>query len=154
MDAARARLVAKELQFAHSADGGPLYFHGASMLPLLQEGDEVVVEPVVWDDIAPGDIVTYRFEDKFPTRRVARKSKDRLVVSCDHWPTARFDLRRDDVLGRAVARRRDGAWLRDTDEEWRRARRVALARSRPSVLRRVIRRIDRWLTPAGASPPS
>jgi hypothetical protein len=113
------RLIAKELQLEKSSRERTLYFHGESMRPLLIEGDLVVVEPVEWDDIRPGDIVTYRYLERFPTRRVMRKSKDALYLWCDNWPDRHYSCTRSDVLGRAVARSRDGAWLHATDRDWR-----------------------------------
>lgn len=124
----RARLIAKELQLAISSPQRTLYFHGESMRPLLIEGDEVVVEPVDWNRIRPGDIITYRYLDRFPTRRVIRKSATGLDLWCDNWPDRFFTAARADVLGRAIARRRNGVWLTVRDGEWARARRTALRR--------------------------
>ncbi|HXJ78972.1 MAG TPA: S24/S26 family peptidase [Candidatus Methylomirabilis sp.] len=96
-------------------------FHGNSMLPFVRDGDRLIVEPVVWREIARGDLVTYRFEDKFPTRRVARKGRNSILLWCDNWPDRRFRARRHDVLGRVVTRERDGARLHASDDEWRAA---------------------------------
>ena len=126
--ASRSRLIAKELQVAVSSSRRTLYFHGESMRPLLVEGDEVVVEPVAWERIRRGDIITYRYLDRFPTRRVVGKSEDRLDLYCDNWPGRSFTTTRNDVLGRAIARKRDGAWLTVNDREWKRARRTAMIR--------------------------
>ena len=126
--AARSRLIAKELQVAVSSSKRTLYFHGESMRPLLVEGDEVVVEPVAWERIRRGDIITYRYLDRFPTRRVVGKSEDRLDLYCDNWPGRSFTTTRTDVLGRAIARKRDGVWLTVNDREWKRARRTAMIR--------------------------
>ena len=124
----KTRLIAKELQVAVSSPNRTLHFHGESMRPLLVEGDEVVVEPVAWNRIRIGDIITYRYLDRFPTRRVVHKRNDRLELWCDNWPDRSFTAMRDDVLGRAIARRREGVWLTAAGREWRRARRRALAR--------------------------
>lgn len=124
----RTRLIAKELQLAISSPHRTLYFHGESMRPLLIEGDEVVVEPVEWDRIRVGDIITYRYLDRFPTRRVIRKSDTGLDLWCDNWPDRAFTASRGDVLGRAIARRRNGVWVTARDGEWARARRTALRR--------------------------
>jgi hypothetical protein len=117
-----ARLVAKELQVEASSSRHTLYFHGESMRPFLVEGDEVVVEPVAWHDIAIGDVITYRYLDRFPTRRVMRKSRDDLLLWCENWPRRHYKARRADVLGRAVARRRGDDWLTRDDREWQQAR--------------------------------
>jgi hypothetical protein len=139
MDSVKARRAARELQLLVPAPSDrrahTVVFHGLSMLPLLQEGDEVAVEPVPWEAIRVGDIVTYRQDDKFPTRRVVHKEADRLVLWCENWPTLRFSAGRDEVLGRAVARRRAGVWLRARDAAWRVARWRALARYHSRRLR-------------------
>jgi hypothetical protein len=141
----KARLIAKELQVAASAPDRTLYFHGESMRPLLVEGDEVIVQPIAWERIRIGDIVTYRYLDRFPTRRVVRKHADRLDLWCDNRPTRRFSALRQDVLGLATARRRDGSWLCDRDPEWKRARTTALARwYRLVVLPPLYRRFRRY----------
>jgi hypothetical protein len=118
----KTRLIAKELQVATSSPQRTLYFHGQSMRPFLVEGDEVIVEPVRWGQIRLGDIITYRYLDRFPTRRVVRKSGSTLTLWCDNWPWQTFSAAREDVLGRAVARRRDAVWLRCNQLEWKRAR--------------------------------
>ncbi len=122
----RARLIAKELQLAASSRQRTLYFHGESMRPFLIEGDEVIVEPVGWNRIALGDVITYRYLDRFPTRRVIRKTEEGLTLWCENWPWRTFSTSREDVLGRAVARRRGEAWLNARELAWRKARWVAL----------------------------
>ena len=118
----RARLIAKELQLATSGERRTLYFHGESMRPFLVEGDELIVEPVSWSQIRIGDVITYRYLDRFPTRRVVRRSKDGLILWCDNWPWRTFSASRNDVLGKAVARRRNQAWLKSGQLEWKWAR--------------------------------
>lgn len=141
------RLVAKELRLTLSSPTRTVRFHGESMRPFLGEGDRVVVEPVAWEAIRVGDIITYRFEEKFPTRRVVAIGDDRLELWCDNWPRLRFEARREDVLGRAVARRRAGeAWLRSTDEAWKHRTRRALAAYRRERWRRFRRRVRQGLS--------
>ena len=118
-------LLAKELQLELSSRGRRLYFHGESMRPFLVEGDEVMVEPIAFDDIRIGDVVTYRFRDRFPTRRVVRKHDRGLDLWCENWPGRRFVCAREDVLGRAVARGRGGVWVERGGHEWEAARRKA-----------------------------
>ncbi len=128
------KLIAQELQIELSSESRTLYFHGESMRPFLGEGDEMVVEPVKWKDIRTGDIVTCRFEDKYPTRRVVWKTRRGLHLWCENWPNRRFYAHRSDLLGRAVARERDGEWITRWDPEWKRARRAALASHRRKVV--------------------
>jgi hypothetical protein len=122
-----ARLAAKELQLSLSSETRTLHFHGESMRPFLVEGDAVVVAPVAWDDIRIGDVVTYRKDEKFPTRRVVRRSRNGLFLWCENWPAREFFAARGDLLGRAVARQRGGEWVTWRDAEWASARRAALA---------------------------
>lgn len=110
-----------ELQLAH-ADRRLAYFHGLTMLPLLREGDEVQTESVHWRDVRIGDVVTYRFEDKFPTRRVVAidRATRRFVIMGDSIPGRReYIVPFEDVLARVVRRRRDGQWLEATSATWR-----------------------------------
>ncbi len=132
------RLIAKELQLEVSSKQRTLYFHGESMRPFLVEGDEVVVEPVEWDSIRPGDVITYRYLDRFPTRRVVRKTGDGLLLWCENWPDRWFRAARGDVLGRAVARRRGRAWLAASDPAWKLARLSATLTWELRHIRRVV----------------
>lgn len=136
----RVRLLAQELQLLRSRQMD-VRFHGLSMLPFLREGDRVVVEPVAWDDIRPGDLITYRDADRFPTRRVVSKRSSRLVLWCDNWPDLRYRVPRDQVLGRAAARERDGAWLGREDPEWQAATGRALAAFRARRPRHALRQL-------------
>ena len=156
--AEKPRLIAKELQVAVSGRDRTLYFHGESMRPLLDEGDEVVVEPVEWEALHLGDIVTYRHLDRFPTRRIVGKSADRLELWCDNWPDRFFAAERADVLGRATARRRGARWVSARSWEWRRARWLALARHArlvrlPPLYWRLRGRIGRVLRALGLRRP-
>jgi hypothetical protein len=119
-------LIAKELQLELSSRSRRLYFHGESMRPFLVEGDEVVVEPISIADLRVGDVVTYRYRDKFPTRRVVRKHERGLDLWCENWPARRYLCAPEDVLGVAVARGRDGTWISQRSPEWTAARRKAL----------------------------
>lgn len=120
------RVIAKELQVAISSQERTLFFHGESMRPFLVEGDEVIVEPVAWGQIRIGDIITYRYLDRFPTRRVVRKTATGLILWCDNWPWRVFSAASGDVLGRATARRRGHTWLSSKHFAWHQARWTAL----------------------------
>jgi hypothetical protein len=92
------------------------------MRPLLQEGDEVETESVSWQTIRAGDVVTYRFEDKFPTRRVIviDRERRRFIIMGDSIPGRReYLVPFDDVLARVVRRRRDAHWLEASSFTWR-----------------------------------
>src|SRR5262245_33099450 len=141
MEPGRLRLIAQELQLAHSARLDPVLFHGRSMLPFLRDGDELVVTPVRWEDIRLGDILTYRFEDKFPTRRVVARRPTSLRMRADHWPGLEYAVDRGEVLGRVVARGRHGVVITSEDWRWTRWSRLILARYRA---RRTLSPARRW----------
>ena len=129
MQAHRARRIAQELQLSGSSNHQLAHFHGKTMLPFLREGDQMAVAPVAWEDIRVGDILTYRFLERYPTRRVTQIRRDELVLKGDSISgLPEFVVAREDVLGRAEARLRDGVWCRRSDWAWRRATYSALAR--------------------------
>jgi len=132
--------VAQGLQLlrSHQMD---VRFHGDSMLPFLYDGDRVIVEAVDWNDIRVGDLIAYRLEDKFPTRRVVRRGGDSLLLWCDNWPDLRFRVRREQVLGRAIARERDGTRLHRSDGEWNAATDRGLAIFRRWRARRTLKTV-------------
>lgn len=83
--------------------------------------------------------MTFRLDDCFPTYRVVRCDPGRLVLRGDSWPEREFHAWPEDVLGRAIARRRDGVWLSRDDPAWRRLRLLALGRYRAALVRRQLR---------------
>jgi hypothetical protein len=143
----RVRVAAMELQLARSTLE-PAYFHGLLMLPLLCEGDEVEVEPITWAQVRVGDIVTYRDQDRFPTRRVMEinpQKRSFVIMGDSARPRERWTVPFDDVLGRVVRRRRAGRWSASTGVAWRYHRIRVLARYRlaGSVVGGAARRVRR-----------
>ena len=110
--------IAHEILLESAGDIGRIELHGDSMLPLLRDGDMLVVESVAWEQIAPGDIVVYRFDDRYPTLRVMEKLQDKLFLKADNWPAPIFEAWRDDVLGRVAGLRRDGVETACTARGW------------------------------------
>jgi hypothetical protein len=134
------RLAAMEVLLA-SSRREPAYFHGYTMLPLLREGDEVETEPIDWQDVRLGDVVTYRFGDRFPTRRVVAVDRaQRCFIICGDSipPPQEFRVRFEDVIARVVRRRRNGVWLTTASAAWR------LQKARVLVHQHLRR--ARWLT--------
>lgn len=143
MNRAAANDIARDLQLVHSARTRTVRFHGLSMYPFLQEGDRVTVERVPWEELRRGDIITYRRDSKYPTRRIVRKRRDRLLLWCDNWPDLRFTATREEVLGRAVALERGAMRLQAADPDWECATRRALRAYRTAVVRGVWNRLRR-----------
>jgi Fe-coproporphyrin III synthase len=128
MRSATARTVAEELLLV--SGGASLLFHGNSLLPLLRNGDTLDVRGASWDEVHPGDLVVYRYEDKYPALRVARKLEDKVFLTADNWPGYVVEAWPEDLLGIVEARVRGGARLGCESTEWRRSARAALARYR------------------------
>jgi hypothetical protein len=127
MEETKIRTLAKELRLRHSMQIGGVTFHGESMLPFLKDGDELIVEPAEWNEICPGDIVTYRDSDRFPTYRVLKKFDDTLLLKADNWLES-FYVHGEDVLGKAVERRRGNSSLSYKSWKWRAYSRYILFR--------------------------
>ena len=128
----RVRVAAMELQLARSTLE-PAYFHGLLMLPLLREGDEVVVEAITWAQVRAGDIVTYRDRDLFPTRRVMKidhRQRTFVVMGDSVRPRREWIVPFDDVIGRVVRRRRACRWSATSSLRWRYHRMRVLTRYR------------------------
>jgi hypothetical protein len=126
----QVEIAAKELYLLGSIKAGHIEFHGPTMHPFLQDGDELVVEPVEWNQIRVGDIITYRLEDKFPTCRVARKTPSFLSLKADNWPAFQADVGKDDVIGKVVRRNRSGSVLCHDDWRWPLHSRLVTAKER------------------------
>jgi len=111
----------------------PAYFHGYLMLPLLREGDEVVVEAVPPGALRVGDVVTYRDADKFPTRRIMaiHEHGQSLVIMGDSvQPRRTWLVASDDVLSRVARRGREGRWMTTRHWRWRWQRHKVVLRYR------------------------
>ena len=91
-------------------------FHGKSMLPFLREGDELIVDPIGWENIRIGDIITCRLESKFPTYRVIKKLENKLLLKPDNWPNL-YEAKKEDVLGKVVELKRESYFI--SYKHWR-----------------------------------
>jgi MoaA/NifB/PqqE/SkfB family radical SAM enzyme len=124
-------------------------FHGLSMAPFLADGDDLSLEPIRFADVRPGDIVTCRLDDRFPTLRVMRKARTKLRLRGDGWPFADFEAWPDDLVGRVTERRRGGTTLTRRHAGWRAAALRALAGDTARHLKRsAVREVRRVTTGA------
>lgn len=117
MDREKYKRIAKEIQFEYSSFLGPVVFHGHSMRPFLEDGDELKSKSVDWREIRIGDIITYRLEDKFPTYRVMKKYDDKLILKADNWPEL-FEVGKEKVLGKIIMKRRGISSLSSSNFSW------------------------------------
>ncbi len=121
MEDIKREIVAKELQLINSERAEPVYFHGKTMLPFFQEADELKVVPITADEVKIGDIVTYVFEDKFPTRRVIKRqnNKGRFIILGDSINWISFKVPFEDVIGLVIARKRESKWITVKNYYWK-----------------------------------
>lgn len=136
--------VARQLQLV-DGERFDVMFHGLSMDPLLFEGDHVVVEAATAGDVQIGDIVVYCDRTEFPARRLVAVDPRRLTLWCDAWPDRIFHVAPNAVVGRAVARIRNGHRLEASSVEWRTRAERAMAVYRRQRPRFLVRRVGRGL---------
>jgi len=91
------------------------------MLPLLRDGDSLEIVPVCAEEIRAGDIVVYREQEKYPTRRVVgfNPARTEFFIQADYKPARLFCIPARAVLGRVEARLRGGKRLSRTSARWR-----------------------------------
>lgn len=145
MDQDRVAAVANELHLASAVALGAVEFHGESMRPLLRDGDALRVEPASWESLSPGDVIVYRFDDRYPALRIAEKLDDKLFLTADNWLSPVFEAWRDDVLGRVTGFRRDGREVASDAAVWRRAAMRARLKYRLGGVATAVRRKVRGL---------
>jgi signal peptidase I len=92
-----------------------------SMRPLLVEGDEVLVEPVLFRQLRAGDVILLREPAGLLTHRFQGMAHGRLLTRGDRNLAADPPAQLGQLLGRVVARRRDGyLWdWRNAPQQWR-----------------------------------
>jgi hypothetical protein len=111
--------AAKELLLADPRRKREVQFHGPTMEPFLRDGDRLSLRPIGCHRLHPGDIVTFRFKDKFPTCRVARVTDEGIVLTADRWPDFNVTVRVEDIVGKVVRKTRAGRELSCDDWAWR-----------------------------------
>lgn len=121
LDPISSKIIAKELQLLSSNHAAPVYFHGKTMLPFLQEADELKVIPYTAAEVKLGDIVTYLFDDKFPTRRVIiKKNKKKIfIIKGDSINWINFKVPYENVIGLVIARKRGVKWITRKNLYWK-----------------------------------
>ena len=122
----RVERTAKELLLVAPASRARVEFHGATMEPLLRDGDLLTLRAVSVGELRRGDIVALCVSDKFPTGRVTRLIGDTVVLSADNWPDFRATASSLDIIGKVVRRTRAGRDLSCEDWTWRAHAVVAL----------------------------
>lgn len=102
------------------------------MLPLLADGDRLEIVQVPSDEIRVGDIVTYRDQHKYPTRRVVGfdAARSEFLIQADYKPARTFRVPSAAILGRVEARIRGSNRLARTSLRWRWAAWIAPYRKR------------------------
>lgn len=73
------------------------------------------------EEIRLGDIVVYREQEKYPTRRVVgfNPARTEFFIQADYTPASLFCIPATALLGRVEARLRGGKRLHRTSVRWR-----------------------------------
>jgi hypothetical protein len=137
---ARIERTAKELLLVAPARRATVEFHGATMEPLLRDGDLLSLCAVSQGELRRGDIVVLRVSDKFPAGRVARVIGDAVALSADNWPDFHATASSQDVIGKVVRRTRAGSDLSCEDWAWRARATLALVREAIRSITPLVRR--------------
>ena len=72
---------------------------GSSMLPSLRPGDEVDLQSTPFDEIAPGNIIAYRRENRLFVHRVIGRNLQQLITRGDTLPQADAPVTESEFLG-------------------------------------------------------
>ena len=104
-------------------------FRGRSMLPILREGDRLLVKHLSPTALSRGDIVVYKWGDQYLAHRLlCIRNKNQpsceIVAKGDNSPTRDQPFGADSLVGKVVEIGRDGRTIRLDDRSWRRAARI------------------------------
>ena len=77
---------------------------GRSMLPTIQDGEIVHVQPVTRDMLRIGDIVLLRIGTEFKAHRIIRKHGQCFITRGDAGVDTDGEIRCDQILGRVIAK--------------------------------------------------
>ncbi|PXF61402.1 MAG: signal peptidase I [Candidatus Methanogaster sp.] len=92
-----------------------------SMIPLLQIGDDVLVQSVSPNSIRPGNIIVFKSRDKLIVHRVIRRydnGSPAFLQKGDSTTTAEI-IRGEDVIGKVIAVRKGSRIIRLNDGIWK-----------------------------------
>ena len=95
-------LIAKDCAFTFQA-------HGRSMLPIIEDGDLLRVEPVDPARLKLGDIVLFRAEGRLKAHRIVRRKGARFFTRGDATVEGDGAIERQQILGRVVAKQSEPA---------------------------------------------
>ncbi|HDN65289.1 MAG TPA: signal peptidase I [Methanosarcinales archaeon] len=92
-----------------------------SMIPLLQIGDNVLVQSVSPDSIRPGNIIVFKSRDKLIVHRVIRRYDNgslTFLQKGDSTTTAEI-MRSEDVIGKVIAVRKGSKIICLNNKIWK-----------------------------------
>lgn len=132
MDAERRRRAAcceLVLDVARSSGEVRLRVTGASMLPALWPGDLVTVQRRVPSELAVGQVVVYRRDEKLIVHRITRTSGDHLITQGDSRPFDDLPVQASEIVGQVAGILRNGRCVHPEQSVWQRAVASILRRS-------------------------
>jgi hypothetical protein len=95
------------------------YFHGNSMLPVFREADYLMLKQIGWENLRVGNVVVFRDELRYPTRRIVKKYSDAVLVVGDNWIDQKQLINSERILGVVYSRRREKRTITSNDIEWK-----------------------------------
>lgn len=91
---------------------------GQSMFPLLRnEKDEIILQPFLEDELAPMDVVLFKYKGKHLLHRILKKEGNRLYIQGDGSYIAKEECTTDDVVGKVGAIVRNSNYIMPV-ESW------------------------------------
>lgn len=105
------------------AEGRAVRFRlkGDSMFPLIRNGrDEVVLYPCTKEELAPMDVVLFRYRGKHLLHRILQREGERLLLQGDGSFIAKEACTTNDVIGKVnLIIKPSGKMLSVNEREWR-----------------------------------
>ena len=94
---------------------------GDSMFPLIRNGrDEVVLYPCTKEELAPMDVVLFRYRGKHLLHRILQREGERLLLQGDGSFIAKEEGTTNDVIGKVnLIIKPSGKMLSVNEREWR-----------------------------------
>jgi phage repressor protein C with HTH and peptisase S24 domain len=124
------------------AEGRAVRFRlkGDSMFPLIRNGrDEVVLYPCTKEELAPMDVVLFRYRGKHLLHRILQREGERLLLQGDGSFIAKEECTTNDVIGKVnFIIKPSGKMLSVNEREWQL---TSLLWQKTGIMRTILLRI-------------
>ncbi|GAB4580756.1 MAG: hypothetical protein Fur0022_34980 [Anaerolineales bacterium] len=96
------------IDLAAQAPALRLRITGSSMAPLLQDGEAIILQPIAWKALQPGDIIAFRHIHDTITHRIISINPQGITTLGDNLRKPDPFLSPDALLGRVIALEKNG----------------------------------------------